>query len=400
MKYTIKENKNIKMLRSPEFNYNFNKITGYHEQWGKTKDENPQRCNLGPIIADIEVLDKCLGPGSRDDKVGDLCGFCYKQNNPKGTHTDLETYKKIFHKLPKTLTQIAFGADANLTLNPDLFDIMQYTRDNGIVPNITCADIDENIADKLSKVAGAVAVSWYGVHSDKNYCYDSIKLLTVRIVPGRTLQTVNMHFMLSKETFPYIDELINDCKNDQRLSKLTAVVFLSLKTKGRGKKYERCSDKEFQIVVDKMMQAGIGIGFDSCSAPKAMKAYKNLLKINEEFENKTMSENPWTVAKSSNQKSRREYYKNIDTMATSCESFSESIYVNDKGVVFPCSFMEDEHWNKMDYNNSKGWNLLDDSIKDSNEFTTKIWNSNRGKNFSLEASMCASCGNGCQYFDV
>jgi hypothetical protein len=355
----IKENANYKVLESKDFNYIFNKNTGYHMQWGATKEEDPLRSPYGPVIADIEILNKCKGPG------GKLCPFCYKSNTLDGEYMTLEEFKTVFSKLPKTLTQIALGADADCTLSPDLFPIMEYIRSQGVVPNITVADITKETAKKLGDVAGAVAVSWYGVYSDKKYCYNSIDYLTEH------LDQVNMHFMLSKETLPYVDELIEDIKTDPRLSKLNAVVFLSLKQKGRGVKYKGCTDEEFKSVVDRMTANGIGFGFDSCSAPKYKKA----------------------IANEPNAKELMQY-------AEHCESFSQSIYVNEKGVVYPCSFMEKMPWNKEDYSDSEGWDLLDDSIKTPQDFISKIWNSERAQMFSLNANMCAECGNGCQLYEV
>lgn len=366
--FKIMENKQHKIFASEDFNYVFNKVTGFHAQWGKTKEEDPQRCKYGPIIADIEIVAACTGPG------GKLCNFCYKSNTPEGHSMSLEDYKIVFSKLPKTLTQIAFGVDATGLLNKDLFKIMEYTRENGIIPNLTIADISEDTASKLGKVAGAVAVSWYGVHSSKEYCYNSIKYLSDNLMnkkPDNTLKSVNMHFMLSKETYPYIDELINDIKNDSRLKELNAVVFLSLKQKGRGTKFNQCSKEEFKSVVDRMLEAGIGFGFDSCSQPKFAESIKDHPRAKEFIQ---MSEN--------------------------CESFSGSIYITEKGLVYPCSFMEKMQWNSLDYNKSEPWNLLDDSIKDSKDFLSKVWNSDRALTFSSKSLACASCGEGCQVYSI
>ncbi len=355
----IKENDNYKILQSPTFNYIFNKKTGYHMQWGATKEENPIRSPYGPVIADIEVVDMCKGPG------GKLCPFCYKSNTQNGTYMTLKEFKTVFNKLPKTLTQIALGADADCSLNPDLFDIMGYIRSQGVIPNITVADITKETAKKLGNVCGAVAVSWYGVYSDKNHCYDSISYLTEYI------DQVNMHFMLSAETLPYIDELINDIKTNPKLAKLNAVVFLSLKQKGRGEKFEGCTEQEFKTVVDKMMLNDIGFGFDSCSQPKFAKSIQGHTREKELIE-----------------------------MSEPCESFSQSIYVNEKGVIFPCSFMEKMPWNSLDYDNSNGWDLLGDKIDNDIEFLDKVWNSDEAKQFSFEANKCAACGNGCQIYNV
>ena len=363
--FTIVEKNDKKILKGKDFNYVFDKINGLHYQWGRTKDENPQRCSYGPIIADIEILSMCKGPG------GKICPFCYKSNTPKGKYMSLETYKTVFHKLPNTLTQIAFGADADCSLNPDLFDIMQYTRDNGLVPNITVADITEETAEKLAKVAGAVSVSWYGAHTSKDYCYNSVYRLTeAKKKSGSTLKQVNIHFMLSQETLVYVDEFINDVMNDYRLKDLNATVFLSLKQKGRGTSFKGCTVPEFKSVVDRMLENKIRFGFDSCSQPKfilSVKDHKN--------------------------------YKQFEEMSESCESFSQSIYINEEGVVYPCSFMEKMPWNSLDYNDSKGYDMLDPEITKEN-FLDKIWNSERAMCFSYEASKCGSCGRGCQVYDV
>ena len=59
--------------------------------------------------------------------------------------------KKIHKKYTPILTQIALGADASCIANPDIFKMMEYARANDIVPNITVADIDDKVADELSK---------------------------------------------------------------------------------------------------------------------------------------------------------------------------------------------------------------------------------------------------------
>lgn len=364
--YLIKETSKIKRLVSPSFNYYFDKVTGFHAQWGKTQEENPERSFFGPTIADIEVVSMCKGPG------GKLCPFCYKANTPKGEYMTFEQYKTIFSKLPHTLTQIAFGADADCSLNPDLFQIMQYTRDNGVIPNITVADISEETANKLGALCGAVSVSWYGVHTKKDYCYDSIEKLSRNLrkfKDGNTLQSVNMHFMLSKETLPYIDELINDIKTDKRLEHLNAVVFLSLKQKGRGVKFQGCTKEEFKTVVDRMLAEKINFGFDSCGAGKFLESVKD-----------------------------HPNYATFETYAEPCESTKFSLYINEKGQCVPCSFMENMDWNK--HSDVKYFDMLDDSIKDANDFVKKVWNSPEYLDFGKCSNCAIANGQGCHIYNV
>lgn len=365
-KYLIKENAQIKRLYSKEFNYYFDKVTGFHAQWGKTKEENPERCTFGPTIADIEVVSMCKGPG------GKLCPFCYKANTPNGEYMSFENYKTIFKKLPNTLTQIAFGADADCSLNPDLFKIMEYTRENGVIPNITVADCTEETCAKLGKVCGAVSVSWYGMHTKKDYCYDSIDKLSHHLKSvdnANTLQSINMHFMLSKETLPFVDELIKDIQTDSRLKHLNAVVFLSLKQKGRGLKFSGCTKEEFKGVVDKMLANKIGFGFDSCGAGKFLESVKD-----------------------------SEQYAQFEMLAEPCESTKFSLYINEKGYCVPCSFMENMDWN--DISDVKHFNMLDENIKDSKDFVSKVWNSPEYLNFGKCSSCAIGKGQGCHIYNI
>lgn len=359
--YILVDGEDKKIFNSKDLNFVFNKKTGFHAQWGKTKEENPERSFYGPIIADIEVVSMCKGPG------GKLCPFCYKSNTPQGHYMTFEQFKTIFKKLPVTLTQIAFGADADCTLNPDIFKMMEYCRNNDhnyVVPNITVASITEETAHKLASLCGAVAVSWYGSHTKKDYCYDSIDRLY-----KAGLKQINIHFMLSKETLQFVDELIEDIKTDERLKGLNAVVFLSLKQKGRGVKFNGCNTDEFKTVVDKMLQNKIAFGFDSCSAPKFLESVKD-----------------------------HENFKIFEQMAEPCESTSFSLYINEKGECVPCSFMEKMEWNS--FSEVKLFNMLDDSVKNSKEFLDKVWNSKEYLAFSEKARQCASCGKGCQVYNV
>ena len=262
------ENDELKLMRSEAYNYDFDKVTGFFRRWGANIDIDPQRSFFGPEIADIEITTICHGP------AGKLCNFCYKGNNENGHNMTFEEFKTIFHKIPKTLTQIAFGADAGAFTNPDLFKMMEYCHTNEynrVIPNITVADISDEVADKLSEICGAVAVSFYA-HAGKDICYNSIKKLT-----DRGMKQVNIHFPLMKQTVIHLDELIEDIKKDERLKGLNALVFLSLKQKGRGEKHLGLNNDEFREVVYKIHKSGISYGADSCSAPKMKLAMQQIL---------------------------------------------------------------------------------------------------------------------------
>ena len=153
--YTISENSEIKILKSENYNYIFNKKNGFFAHWGKTKDEDPEFNPFANEILDIEISTICNGvPNTKG--IESPCSFCYKSNTKTGVNMSLETFKKIFDNQSKILTQIAFGADANATSNPELFQMMQYFRDNEVIPNIT----------KMANTKTKRCLNLYNVYAD------------------------------------------------------------------------------------------------------------------------------------------------------------------------------------------------------------------------------------------
>ncbi len=325
MKYIIIENKKIKKLESKHYNYLFDKQTGFFARWGKTKEENPLYSPFGPEIADIEISTVCKG-------IGTPCKFCYKGNTSKGENMNISTFKKVFNNLPKTITQIAFGI-GDIDGNKDFFKIMKYSRKNGVIPNVTINgyNLKDKYAKKLSQLCGAVAVSRY---TPKDFCYDAVKKLT-----DLGMKQVNIHMMVSEETYDACMETINDFKTDSRLKNLNAIVLLSLKQKGRGTNFNPLAFDKFKSMVNYCLDNEVRIGFDSCFTQKFLDTVKH-----------------------------RDKYNEYEACAEPCESFGIfSSYINVKGSYFPCSFCEKatEDWNE-------GIDLT--KIKD---FGKEVWNSEK-----------------------
>lgn len=279
-----------KEFLSDDYNFVFNKTNGYFCRWGTDEKEDPKFCHYGPEIFDMEISTIC----------SQGCKFCYKSNTSKGSYMSFETFKKIFDKLPKTLTQIAFGI-GDIDGNPDLWKILEYSRINGVIPNITINGyrMTPEYYDLLAKYCGGVAVS----HYNNAICYNAVFELTTRGVQ------VNIHKMVAEETYEDCINLIEDACTDHRLSKMQAIVFLYLKQKGRGEKMNPLSKDKYKELIDYAMHCGVKFGMDSCSANLFISSV----------------ENP----------------KQFIDYVEPCESGLFSGYCNAEGIMFPCSFMEE-----------------------------------------------------------
>ena len=284
----------IRVIRSENYNWDFNTENGYFERWGRTLEDDPKFSPLGPEILDIEISTIC----------NQGCRFCYKENVSDGENMSLETFKKLFSKFPNNLTQIAFGI-GSIDTNPDLFPIMWHCRNNGIIPNITINGyrMTPELYDKLVEVCGAVAVSLY----DYDVCFNAVHELT-----ERGLKQVNIHCLLSNSTEDKCFMAQFGKETDDRLKDLNAIVYLRLKPKGRGVGLKQIKGSSYDLLIKRALERNISIGFDSCSAPSFAEVIKDRKDVNE-----------------------------IMKYVEPCESFGMfSAYINVKGIYFPCSFAE------------------------------------------------------------
>lgn len=338
----ILESNTKKIVMSKDYNYIFNKNNGVFVRWGNDKKDDPLYAPSNEIL-DLEVTDICTGIN------GKVCPFCYKSNLPTNKHNmSFEDFKIIFDKVSKKhlLTQIAFGVDSHCTSNPDIWKMMEYSKQHGVIPNVTVAQIDDEVAEKISNHCGACAVS---VYENKEVAYDSVKKLT-----DRGMTQVNIHKMICNEFYEQSLELIDDVKNDRRLEKLNAVVFLSLKQKGRGVGFHPLDNEKFLKLIKKSFENKIGFGFDSCTAPKFLKAAQVL-----------------------------GFYDKVKDFSEPCESSLFSAYINVKGEFYPCSFSE----------NTEGWETGLDVLH-CEDFVKDIWNNEKTiqfRNKLLKNTDCNHC---------
>jgi len=312
-----KDGNKIKFFRSENYNYYFNLNSGMFYRWGKKLEDDPSFSPFGPEIFDCEISTIC----------NKGCSYCYKSNTSNGKNMSFETFQNIINKvnINNQLTQVAFGLGASGEENPDLWKMCDWLRSINVIPNGTIADISYETADRIAKNFGAVAVS---IHGDKSICYNMVKKLT-----SRGMKQVNIHHVIYEENYEDTLRIFEDIKEDERLSKLNAIVLLSLKKKGRAEKgdFTPLSQEKFNNLVNLALMKEINFGFDSCSAHKFMKAIENHPK----------------------QKEMIDYCE-------PCESGIFSMYANVDGKYFPCSFSEDltEGYDIVSYENfiDEVWN--------------------------------------------
>jgi len=340
----------IKVFNSENYNYFFDTTSGFFARWGKTEKDDPEYSPFGCEICDMEISTICHGLNNKP------CSWCYKSNTGKGHNMSFETFKKIFHKLPKTLTQIAFGL-GSIDSNKYTFKIFKYCRDNGIIPNTTISgwNLTPEYASKLANVCGAVSVSRY---KPKDICYDAVKKLA-----ENGLKFVNIHQLVSKETYKDCLQVMKDSKTDKRLKGLNAIVFLALKPKGDRNSYHKLGKTKYKTLIKFALKNNIKVGFDSCSAPMFLNAIK-----------------------------KHKNYKTFEQLCEPCESYLFSCFINVFGKTVPCSFLEDiEGYKEIDVVNCK------DFLKD-------VWNNKEVKKFRVKllkttGSVCKSCRS-CPEFDI
>jgi MoaA/NifB/PqqE/SkfB family radical SAM enzyme len=298
-KSILKKHDPYRVCKSTDYNWIFNTRNGHFIRWGKTLEDDPKLAP-SPEILDIEISTICHQG----------CEFCYKSNTSRGKNMSFEKFKRILDKFDENLTQVAFGIgdirnEKRELVHPELYKIIEYTKERGVIPNITINSyrMTEYDYSKLAELCGAIAVSNY----DINDCFECVKKLN-----DAGCKQVNIHQLLAEETLKDCYDLIDFVNSDSRTVNLNAVVFLCLKQTGRGEKLHPVKAlKTYKELVTKILDRKVRFGFDSCEANNFLNAVKD---------------HPDEAV--------------FKMVAEPCESSLFSMYINVDGFAFPCSFSE------------------------------------------------------------
>lgn len=278
------------------------------------KQENPWMRSF-PELIDVGIMGQC-----KAGKMGACKNAgvdCY-QKGAASVRRDmyLEDYKRIVSEAKGKTFQIALGGAGDPNKHANFEEILEYTKSNGIVPNLTTSGIDlSNVEIKyMSKYCGAVAVSYYSRLLDGNetneYTETAIKKL-------RNCLPTNIHYVISRDS---IDEAIYRLENEVWPSGINAIIFLLYKPVGFGILEKSILAKE---KIDIFIRAALSqkhpyrIGFDTCFTPILMD-YKDYVDT-----------------------------KSIDA----CEAARFSMYIDSEMNAYPCSFDNQNAYYKVSLEN-------------------------------------------------
>lgn len=165
-----------------------------------------------PELVDIKITDYCPF----------MCAFCYQGSTPEGAHSTWENMKYVIDELAsKNVFEIAYGG-GEPTDHPDFLRILQYTKEQGIVPNFTTKSMGwvKRNWDAIEPYIGAFAYS-----AEKISDLNSADIMFSEIPRER----INIHYVMGLgDERHFVDFL-------KRAAELKfRVTLLGYKTTGRG----------------------------------------------------------------------------------------------------------------------------------------------------------------------
>lgn len=261
---------------------------------------------------------------------------CYQDGlHKKQDNMTLENYKWIVDQSKTRLFQIALGGRGDPEMHEHFEEILRYSRENDIIPNMTTSGygMTEQKANLIKEYCGAVAVSWYR----SNYTIRAIKLLL-----DQGIKT-NIHFVLGNNSIDEAIEMLTENKIPEGVNRL---IFLLHKPVGLGQSDNVLNASDPKVIQffnlfneDRYCEMA---GFDSCCVPGLINYSPNV------------------------------HLDSIDT----CEGARYSAYISSDMKMTPCSFDQKLKWH---------YDLKGKSIDEA-------WESNRFEYFRTKLkTSCPEC---------
>jgi radical SAM protein with 4Fe4S-binding SPASM domain len=229
---------------------------------------------------------------------------CYQDGlHKRQDNMTLEDYKWIVDQSKTRMFQIALGGRGDPEMHEHFEEILSYSRENDIIPNMTTSGygLTERKVNLIKQYCGAVAVSWY--RSD--YTIKAIKLLLEQGVK------TNIHFVLGNNSIDEAIELLTENKIPKGVNRL---IFLLHKPVGLGQSDNVLNASDPKVIKffnlfneDRYCDMA---GFDSCCVPGLINYSPNI------------------------------HLDSIDT----CEGARYSAYISSDMKMTPCSFDQELKW--------------------------------------------------------
>jgi radical SAM protein with 4Fe4S-binding SPASM domain len=231
--------------------------TGIIDQNGTDTGAEPFMSSF-PHLLDIGVMGHCNhGLSGKCSATGNSC---YQSGASKWqANMAFDDFQSIIDQSKDKVMQIALGGRGDPDQHESIENILAYSRENGIIPNMTTSgyELTPEKAKMMGQYCGAAAVSWYKT----TYTDRAIDLLL------QTGMKVNLHFVLSKRS---IDEAIDLIENQKLPAGINRIVFLLYKPVGQGSEQNVLTFNEKAKYFFSLLDTEYGLqkmGFDSCCVP-------------------------------------------------------------------------------------------------------------------------------------
>lgn len=281
----------------------------------------------GPLLLDVSITNRCERQ----------CNFCYRKSQSHGYDMPIEDYSFLLSQAKQCgVQQIAIGG-GEPTLHPNFIDILEQTVESGLIPNYsTNADyLTDEVLIATKKYCGAMAVSIYD--NIENYQATIERISNFGIV-------VNLHMILRSDLISRYTAFLRNPPD--WLNKVNAIIFLNYKPADG--KIELCLNKTPNDILTEFFDSVAnfemrGVGFDTCS----VSFVSNYLEVD-------------------------------SSLYDYCEAARKSAYINERLIVYPCSFYT-----------AQGTNLKEKTLRD-------IWSSS--PSFESHRANAVSTCNRCKHF--
>ena len=293
---------NIYIDKKYKFFEIFNKNNGMLFRSNVIGTEEDAYCRSFPELLDVGIMGHC------DAAKKHFCSSagidCYQNglfNNNE--NMPFENYVWLINQCKGKVFQVALGGSGDPNKHEDFDNILQYTHENQIVPNLTTSGylLDDNEIKLIKKYCGAVAVSFYS-RLKSNSESNPVTINSIRNLVKEGCIT-NIHYVVSSDN---IDECIYRLENEIFPQGINAIIFLLYKPVGQGKnsKILRCNNRLIRFLdLATNKKHNYKVGFDTCFV--------------------TALYNSQTISKES-----------MDF----CEAARFSMYIDSTLKAFPCSF--------------------------------------------------------------